>query len=217
MKRSAAERSEPVPLAAKVGESVRPLRLAGAWDQATLAETMTRLGVPTKVATINRIESGRQAVTLEQLVVLGVVLTPDGAAGLLDPGTGGWHAGRWRSRTRRSDAGSHRSVGRPGRQAESTGRQPLPTGRAGVARGLRRTAKPHARGSARGVDRGVAAAAKRRFKRTSQDEVRVRFGERLDEAQDDRPGPESAAWRAYMGHAVRSVQADLATELGGHS
>lgn len=71
--------SKPPPTAsARAAASLRALRQAADLSHAELADILTALGMPTKVATVARIERGSQAITVDQLVALATVFAYEG-------------------------------------------------------------------------------------------------------------------------------------------
>jgi transcriptional regulator with XRE-family HTH domain len=72
------------PPSARAAQGLRALREAEGWSHATVAAILTSLGMPTKEATIARIERGTQAMSVDQLAALSL-LASSGMAGLLGP------------------------------------------------------------------------------------------------------------------------------------
>lgn len=62
----------------RVAGNLRELRQRRSWSHVLVADALTSVGVPTKSATIARIERGSQAMTLEQLLALATIFSEDG-------------------------------------------------------------------------------------------------------------------------------------------
>jgi hypothetical protein len=197
-------------LSQRIGEAVRTFRTAGGWDQGLIAAAVSELGLPMDVSTVNRIESGRQAATLEQAVLLALVLQLRGIEGLLDPATP-WRVGAITVTDAQAlgevltgvSKASRRNPGGPYLQASR------------VVRVVSEARRDRMIADSLGAEpETVAAAAQKLFGRSAHKEVSARFDAKREELGDSITS-ESAAWRAHRAHAVRAVTREIGRHLEG--
>lgn len=200
--------NKPLPTAAKrIAETIRAHRTAGAWDQATMAALLTALGSATKPSTITRIESGDQGVTIEQLLLLALVM-PQGLRDLLAPPfTIGTLAVRDQADLDALLAGTH--IDHNGVAIQTA----LDEAAFGIINPLWDDQRHASIATSLGTTpRKVANAAQRLYGHGADQEVNARFTARLAEVTP-KPKPETAQWRAYRSHAVRAVTKEIGEAL----
>ena len=203
----------PCSLSQRIGEAVRTFRTAGGWDQGLIAAAVSELGLPMDVSTVNRIESGRQAATLEQAVLLALVLNLRGIGGLLDPASQPWQVGG-------ITVDDARALGEVLTGVSEASRQ-KPEGpyvqASRVVRMVSESRRDRMIADSLGAEpETVAAAAQELFGRSAHREVSARFDARRKELGDSITS-ESAAWRAHRAHAVRAVTREIGRHLEGSS
>lgn len=193
---------------ARIAERLRAHRTAGGWDQAAVAALLTAAGLPTNTATIVRIENGDQPPTVEQALLLAVLVMPNGLRTLLEPPFTlgnltvrkvddlGQVLGHEIGPRTIPDTPMAREATRLVSKTLAEARDSQIAGTLNVSREL------------------IAEAAEALYGKSAASEASERFSARLDQLHT-RPEVESASWRAYRSHAVRAVAAEIHDYLKG--
>ncbi|MFI2102478.1 helix-turn-helix domain-containing protein [Isoptericola sp. NPDC019693] len=198
------EQATPPPVERRIAARLRALRESSGATQATWAQRLTAAGVPTKVATLARIESGQQPIDVHRLLALIALVPGVTMDALLEPPFTIGHLTLADGSLVGELLLQGRHDQRPGEEAHDPAEADA---RLDQLTAMVTESFPASR------DR-VAEALVSRFGSSDAAAVVALVRDELVREAAETPEPGTPSWRAYQAHAVRRVGRELAREIG---